>query len=190
MSSRCLNKVMLIGNLTRDPELRYTPNGVAVCSFGLATNRRWATKEGESKESAQFHRIVAWNQLAELCAQLLTKGAKVYIEGRIQYREWTGSDNLKRQTTEIVIEDMILLDSRQAGSGKTDLGEDFEVSEAGGADQETPAEEPAAQPADDTGDQAEEKEEKEKNQDKEEKPAEAEKEAKKEPEEENKDIPF
>ena len=113
MANRCLNKVMLIGNLTRDPELRYTPNGVAVCSFGLATNRRWTTQDGQTKEEAQFHRIVAWNKLAELCAQLLAKGRRVYVEGRLQYREWTGQDNLKRQTAEVVIEDMIILDSRQ-----------------------------------------------------------------------------
>ncbi len=114
MANRCLNKVMLIGNLTRDPELRYTPNGVAVCSFGLATNRRWTTQDGQTKEDAQFHRIVAWNRLAELCSQLLKKGVRVFVEGRIQYREWTGADGAKRQVAEIVIEDMIILDSRQA----------------------------------------------------------------------------
>jgi len=119
MANRCLNKVMLIGNLTRDPELRYTPNGVAVCTFGLATNRRWTTQDDQTKEEAQFHRIVAWNRLAELCAQLLAKGRRIYVEGRLQYREWTGSDNVKRQTTEIVIEDMIILDSRQTlGEGR------------------------------------------------------------------------
>jgi len=112
MANRCLNKVMLIGNLTRDPELRYTPNGIAVCSFGLATNRRWTTKDGEQKDDAQFHRIVAWNRLAELCSQLLVKGRHIYVEGRIQYREWTGSDGVKRQTTEIIISDMIILDSK------------------------------------------------------------------------------
>lgn len=112
MSTRCLNRVMLLGNLTRDPELRYTPSGTAVCNFGLATNRRWTTSDGDEKEAAQFHRIVAWAQLAELCAQLLYKGAKAYVGGRIQYREWTGDDNVKRQTTEVVIDDMILLSSR------------------------------------------------------------------------------
>lgn len=74
MSSRSLNKVTLIGNLTRDPELKYTPNGTAVCSFGLATNRSWTTKTGETKEDVQFHRIVAWQKLAELTANLLSKG--------------------------------------------------------------------------------------------------------------------
>ncbi len=119
MSTRCLNRVMLLGNLTRDPELRYTPGGTAVCNFGLATNRRWTTSDGDEKEAAQFHRIVAWSQLAELCAQLLFKGAKVYVGGRIQYREWTGDDNVKRQTTEVVIDDMILLSSRDESSSQS-----------------------------------------------------------------------
>ena len=79
MSSRSLNKVTLIGNLTRDPELKYTPQGTAVCSFGVATNRGWTTKTGETKEDVQFHRIVAWQKLAELCANLLAKGRKVYF---------------------------------------------------------------------------------------------------------------
>lgn len=107
---------MLIGNLTRDPELRYTPGGMAVASFGVATNRAWTTKQGEKKEDAQFHRIVAWNKLAELCSQLLGKGSRVYVEGRLQYREWVGQDNLKRQVTEIVISDMVILSPTKTGS--------------------------------------------------------------------------
>lgn len=114
MSSRSLNKVQLIGNLTRDPELRYTPQGTAVCTFGLATNRSWVTDTSEKREETEFHRIVAWNKLAELCSQLLFKGRKVYVEGRLQTRTWTGQDGGQRQTTEIVIEEMIILDSRQA----------------------------------------------------------------------------
>jgi single-strand DNA-binding protein len=110
---RSLNKAQLIGNLTRDPELRYTPQGTAVCTFGLATNRQWTTDTGEKREEADFHRVVAWNKLAELCAQLLTKGRKVYIEGRLQTRNWTAQDGTQRQTTEIVCSDMILLDSRR-----------------------------------------------------------------------------
>lgn len=118
MSSRSLNKVMLIGNLTRDPELRYTPQGSAVCSFGLATNRSWMPSEGgERREETEFHRIVAWNKLAELCSQLLTKGRKVYIEGRLQTRSWETPEGEKRQSTEIVAEDMVLLDSRRDGAG-------------------------------------------------------------------------
>lgn len=113
MSVRSLNKVMLIGNLTRDPELRYTPSGTAVCSFGVATNRAWTTDGGERKEETEFHRIVSWNKLAELCSQLLSKGRKVFVEGRLQTRSWQGQDGTQRTTTEIVIDDMIVLDSRR-----------------------------------------------------------------------------
>jgi len=126
--ARSLNKVELIGNLTRDPELRYTPQGTAVCTFGLATNRQWTTDSGEKKEDAEFHRIVSWNKLAELCAQLLAKGRKVYVEGRLQTRKWTGQDGQERVTTEIVINDMIILDSRLAGAA---TGEEFNVPDEG-----------------------------------------------------------
>ncbi|MFH1601603.1 MAG: single-stranded DNA-binding protein [Candidatus Shapirobacteria bacterium] len=125
MANRCLNKVMLIGNLTRDPELRYTPSGVAVCSFGLATNRSWTTQSGEQRDDAQFHQIVAWNKLAELCSQLLAKGRRVYVEGRLQHREWTGKDGGKRKDAEVIISDMIILDSRQAAAD-TSLEEELE----------------------------------------------------------------
>lgn len=121
MPSRCLNRVTLIGNLTRDPELRYTPSGMAVVSFGLATNRVWVTKQGERKDDAQFHRIVAWNKLAELCSQLLAKGRRIYVEGRIQYRELVDANNNKKQIAEIVIDDMIVLDNKgQTGSVASD----------------------------------------------------------------------
>jgi len=139
MAQRSLNKVELIGNLTRDPELRYTPQGTAVCSFGLATNRSWTTDNGEKKESVEFHRIVAWNKLAELCSQLLTKGRKVFVEGRLQTRQWTGQDGASRQTTEIVINEMIILDSRRA-PGET--GEDDSASLSKIEDKSLPAAEP------------------------------------------------
>lgn len=112
--SRSLNKVTLIGNLTRDPELRYTPQGTAVCTFGLATNRQWSTESGEKKEDVEFHRIVAWSKLGEICAQLLSKGRKVYVEGRLQTRSWESDDKVKRTQTEVVINEMIALDSRGA----------------------------------------------------------------------------
>lgn len=114
MSSKSLNRVLLIGNVTRDPELRYTPQGNAVATFGLATNRSWKTEGGEIREEAEFHRLVAWNKLAELCSQLITRGRKVYVEGRLQTRTFTGSDNAQHTITEIVIDDMILLDSKFA----------------------------------------------------------------------------
>jgi single-strand DNA-binding protein len=118
--ARSLNRVQLIGNLTRDPELRYTPTGTAVCSFGMATNRSWTTDTGEKRDEADFHRIVAWNKLAELCSQFLTKGKKVYVEGRLSTRNWNAQDGTQKTTTEIIISDMILLDSsgRRAGSGE------------------------------------------------------------------------
>ncbi len=108
MASRSWNRVELIGNLTRDPELKFTPNGAAVCTFGLATNRTFVT-DGEKREEVDFHRLVSWNKLAELCNQLLKKGTKVFISGRLQTRSWQGQDGAQRQTTEIVVEDMILL---------------------------------------------------------------------------------
>ncbi|MBI2327373.1 single-stranded DNA-binding protein [Candidatus Curtissbacteria bacterium] len=115
MASRAsLNKVLLIGNLTRDPELRYTPSGAAVCTFGVATNRTYTSSDGTKKEETEFIRIVSWNKLAELCSQLLTKGRKVYVEGRLQTRSWETPDGQTRQTTEIVIDDMRILDSRKS----------------------------------------------------------------------------
>lgn len=114
MASRAsLNKVLLIGNLTRDPELRYTPSGAAVCSFGIATNRSYTASDGQKKEEVEFTKIVSWNKLAELCSQLLTKGRKVYVEGRLQTRSWETPDGQNRQTTEVVIDDMRILDSRR-----------------------------------------------------------------------------
>jgi single-strand DNA-binding protein len=113
--ARSLNKVQLIGNLTRDPELRYTPSGTAVCSFSIATNRNWTTDTGEKKDEVEFHRIVAWNKLAELCSQFLVKGRKVFVEGRLQTRSWAAQDGTQKQTTEIIINDMILLDSKKSG---------------------------------------------------------------------------
>ncbi len=108
MASRSWNRVELIGNLTRDPELRYTPSGAAVATFTIATNRSYIS-DGERKEEADFHRIVAWNKLAELCSQLLKKGTRVFVSGRLQNRSWEGQDGQTRQVTETVIEDMIVL---------------------------------------------------------------------------------
>ncbi len=99
--------------------MRYTPQGTAVCTFGIATNRTWVTDQGDKKEETEFHRIVAWNKLAELCSQLLFKGRRIYVEGRLQTRQWTGQDGQSRQATEVVIEDMIILDSKRQGEGPT-----------------------------------------------------------------------
>lgn len=134
MSSRSLNKVTLIGNLTRDPELRYTPTGAAVCTIGLATNRSWVTDSGEKKEETEFHRVVAWNKLAELCSQLLAKGRKVYVEGRLRTSAWQATDGSQRTSTEIVIEDMIVLDSK-----RPDATADASADASAPAPVETPA---------------------------------------------------
>ncbi len=117
MSSRSINKVTILGNLTRDPELKYTPNNTAVCTFGVATNRSWTTADGQVKEEAQYHRIVAWQKLAELCNQLLNKGRKVYLEGRITYREYLDKSGQQRNITEIVLDDFIVFsDGRKVGA--------------------------------------------------------------------------
>lgn len=134
--ARSLNRVQLIGNLTRDPELRYTPSGTPVCTFGLATNRNWTTDTGEKHDEAEFHRIVAWNKLAELCSQFLVKGRKVYLEGRLATRNWQAQDGTQRSATEVVISDMILLDSRRPEEEKMESAP--EVSEDGGTEEPQP----------------------------------------------------
>jgi len=115
MAGRSLNKVVLSGNLTRDPEMRYTANGAAVVSFGIATNREYTpTNATEAVEQVEFHNIVAWAKLAELCSKLIGKGDKVYIEGRLQTREWVDEgSNKKMYRTEIVATEMILLNSKR-----------------------------------------------------------------------------
>lgn len=108
MASRSLNRIIIIGNLTRDPELKYTPSGTAVCTFGVATNRSWTTAEGQIREETQYHRVVAWQKLAELCGKLLTKGRKIFLEGRMTYRNFTGKDGQPRTIAEIVLDDFIV----------------------------------------------------------------------------------
>jgi single-strand DNA-binding protein len=116
-----LNKAMLIGRLTRDPEMRYTQSGTAMTRFGIATNRYGTGPDGERKEFTDFHNVVAWNQgkrnLAEICAQYLKKGSMVYVEGRLQTRSWEGQDGQKRTTTEINAQDVQFLESRGSGGG-------------------------------------------------------------------------
>jgi len=118
MATRSMNKAMLIGNLTRDPQLRYTGKGTPVASFSLATNRSWTPADGgERVEEVEYHNIVAWSKLAEICDQLLGKGDQVFCEGRLQTREWQGDDGQDRRTTEVVIDNMILLTSRSGKAG-------------------------------------------------------------------------
>jgi single-strand DNA-binding protein len=112
-----LNRATVLGNCTRDPETRQTPSGQSVCSFGVATNRTWTDAAGAKQEAADFHNVVAWGKLAEICGQYLAKGRKVYVEGRMQTRSWEGQDGAKRSTTEIIAENVILLDRAGAGTG-------------------------------------------------------------------------
>jgi single-strand DNA-binding protein len=116
-----LNKALLIGRLTKDPEMRYTPSGTAVTNFSIATNRWSSGADGEKKEFTDYHNIVAYNagkrNLAEIVAQYTRKGALVYVEGRIQTRSWEGQDGQKRRTTEIIANDVQFLDSRSGGTG-------------------------------------------------------------------------
>jgi single-strand DNA-binding protein len=112
-----VNKVILIGNLGRDPELRYTQSGQAVANFTLATTERFSNREGERQERTEWHRIVAWGRTAELCAQYLAKGRSVYIEGRLQTREWEDKEGQKRRTTEITAQTVQFLGGRGGGAG-------------------------------------------------------------------------
>lgn len=119
--SMSLNKVMIIGNVGRLPEMRYTPNGNPVTTFTVATNRRWLTPEGEPREETEWFNVVAWNKLAENCNQLISaKGTKVYVEGRLQTRSWEGQDGQKRTRTEVIASSVILLDSRSKAGAAFD----------------------------------------------------------------------
>lgn len=112
-----VNKVILVGNVGRDPELRYTQGGQPVASFSIATNERFKDKDGNWKDRTEWHRIVAWARLAEVCGEYLRKGSQVYVEGRIQTRDWEDKEGNKRQTTEIVIQTMQMLGRRGEGGG-------------------------------------------------------------------------
>ncbi len=114
-----LNKAMIIGNLTRDPEIRNTPAGATVATFTVATNLVWNDQSGQRQEKVEFHNIVAWRRLGEICGQYLKKGSKVYIEGRLQTRDWVGQDGVKRYRTEIIAENMIMLDRFGADSANS-----------------------------------------------------------------------
>src|SRR5262245_1259632 len=118
MAGKSLNKVTLIGTLGKDPELSYTATGVAVAKFSIATNERWKDAEGNPQERTEWHNIVAWRKLAEICGQYLKKGSKVYLEGKLQTRSWDDKNTgVKRYTTEIIADDMIMLDAKGSGSG-------------------------------------------------------------------------
>jgi single-strand DNA-binding protein len=112
-----VNRVILVGNLGRDPELRYIQSGQAVANFTLATNDRWRDKEGNNQERTEWHRIVVWGKSAENCAQYLQKGRSVYVEGRLQTREWEDKEGNKRQTTEVVAQTVQFLGGRGGAGG-------------------------------------------------------------------------
>ena len=117
-----VNRVILIGNLGRDPELRFTAGGQPVASFTVATNERWNDRDGKAQERTEWHRIVVWGKQAETCANYLQKGRSVYIEGRLQTREWEDKEGQKRQTTEIVAQTVQFLGSREGGGGGAPRG--------------------------------------------------------------------
>ena len=118
-----INKVIIVGRLGSDPEVRYTPSGAAVANFSVATSEEWKDKNtGEKKERTEWHRIVAWNKLGELCGEYLSKGRQVYVEGRLQTRSYDDKDGVKRYTTEIVASDVQFLGGRESGGGRSGDG--------------------------------------------------------------------
>lgn len=128
MAQRSLNKVLLLGNLGKDPEVRYTSSGRAVATFTLATSQQWRDQDGNDQERTEWHRVVAWGRLGEVCGEYLSKGKQVFIEGRIQSREWEDQEGNKRTTVEIIANDMIMLgggspsQSRNAGESQKRQG--------------------------------------------------------------------
>lgn len=141
--SKDLNKVLLIGRLGFDPETKYTPQGSAVTTMRIASSRTWRTAEGETREDTEWFRVIAWNKLAEICAQYLSKGSKVYIEGRLQTRSWDDQQTgQKRYSTEVVANDMIMLDTKRDGAPAN-----FDdVPDVGYGHDSEPEPEPAQQP--------------------------------------------
>ena len=146
-----VNKVILIGNLGRDPEVRYSPNGGAICNVGIATSRTWKNKEsGEKMEETEWHRVVFYDRLAEIAGEYLKKGRPVYVEGRLKTRKWTDKDGAEKYTTEIIADQMQLLGSREGmggGGGGEEGGHGGD--EGGGQRRSAPASRPpaAAKPA-------------------------------------------
>ena len=132
-----VNKVILVGRLGRDPEVRYTPSGTAVANFSIATSEQWTNKDGEKQERTEWHKIVAWKRLGEICGEYLHKGSQIYIEGRLQTRDWEDRDGNKRYTTEVIAQNMQMLGSaNKEGRAET-------------TDERFPVEEPITVPEDD-----------------------------------------
>lgn len=125
-----LNKVMLIGRLTRDPESKTTPQGVTVCNFSLATSRTWKDTQGNQQDRTEFHNIVAWRRLGEICAQYLTKGRQIYLEGHLETRNWEDQNGQKRYRTEVIADNMIMLGSKGESLSPTRSTDPVEKSKA------------------------------------------------------------
>ncbi|MDE2614145.1 MAG: single-stranded DNA-binding protein [Burkholderiales bacterium] len=141
-----VNKVILVGNLGRDPEVRYAPSGSAICNVTIATSRNWKDKtSGERQEETEWHRVVFYDRLAEIAGEYLKKGRPVYVEGRLKTRKWTDKDGVEKYTTEIIAQEMQLLGSREGG-GMSDEGGSAAPRSAPAA-RSAPAPKPAAKPA-------------------------------------------
>lgn len=139
-----LNKVQIIGRITQDIELRQTPNGQSVTTLSIATNRNWTDGNGMKQEQAEFHNVVLWSKLAEIASQYLAKGRRVYIEGRLQTRSWEAQDGTKRYRTEIIGENMIMLDGNTSGVDMWNSGNesnDFSANETPAIKKSTPKQE-------------------------------------------------
>jgi len=137
--ARGINKVILVGNLGRDPEVRYSPNGAAIANLSVATSESWKDKNtGEQVEKTEWHRVVMFRRLAEIAGEYLKKGSKVYIEGKLQTRKWQGQDGQDRYTTEIVANEMQMLDSRGGGSASFDNNYDSSQGSSSGGGQPEP----------------------------------------------------
>lgn len=135
-----VNKVIIVGNLGRDPEVRYTPSGSAVCNVSIATTRNWKSKDtGERQEETEWHRVVFYDRLAEIAGEYLKKGRSVYVEGRLKTRKWQDKDGKDVYTTEIIAQEMQMLGGRDGGGASDDRGDDY-----GGSQRSAPAARPAA----------------------------------------------
>ena len=120
-----VNKVILLGRVGQDPEMRYTENGTAIANFSVATSEQWKNKDGKKKEKTEWHKVVAWKRLGEICGEYLNKGSQVYIEGRIETRNWEGKDGKKRYTTEVIVKDMQMLGGKSSDNDKPEEGPAF-----------------------------------------------------------------
>lgn len=127
--SRTLNKVMLIGNVGKEPELKETPGGVPVTSFRMATSESWKDKDGQLKEHTDWHTVVAWRGLAKVIDKLVTKGTRIYVEGRLQTRNYEDNDGNRRQVVEILADNMLILEDRKGGKGREDEEDEFELND-------------------------------------------------------------